>query len=113
MPKKGKGFVSTNCWETSPANVRLWFLWSWSVRVLPVFSEKSIDERSTQKTLGSKTASKKYRRFLWSTSVRQRVEEILGWSVVLMPRGTETLRITLSMLARDSVGLAFWGIAFT
>ncbi|CFW46207.1 Uncharacterised protein [Bordetella pertussis] len=50
---------------------------------------------------------------LWSATVRQRVDEILGWSGVVMPYGTETLRITLNTLAIASTGSSLLGIAFT
>ena len=44
-------------------------------------------------------------------SVRQRVEEILGSSGVLSPKGTETLRITLKTLATARFGSSNFGIA--
>ena len=80
---------------------------------MPLFAEKSSRARSTQKTFGVSTDSKKYSLRLWSATVRQRVEEMLGWSGVVMPNGTETLRITLKALAMVWTGSGVLGIAFT
>ena len=74
---------------------------------------KSRAFRSTQKVLGVSADSKKYSLRWWSNTVRQRVEEILGCPGVLMPYGTDTLRITLNTLARALFGFSSLGIAFT
>jgi len=48
---------------------------------------------------------------LWSATVRQRVEEMFGSSGVLMPNGTDALRITLKTLASAFTGSSALGIA--
>ena len=83
------------------------FFWSGprsSFITFPLSGEKSSLVRSTQNTFGVSADSKKYSLRLWSDTVRQRVEEMLGWSGVVMPKGTEVLRITLKALAIEGVG---------
>ena len=69
--------------------------------------------RSTQNVFGVSADSKKYSLRLWSATVRQRVEEMLGSSGVLMPNGTDALRITLKTLASAFTGSSLLGIAST
>ena len=69
--------------------------------------------KSTQKVFGVIADSKKYSFCLWSITERQRVEEMFGSPGVVMPYGTETLRITLNTLASDRRASWFFGTALT
>jgi hypothetical protein len=63
------------------------------------FLEKSMSFKLTQKIFGVSADSKKYILFLWSETVLHLVEEIFGSPGVLIPKGTEQLRMTLKTLA--------------
>src|SRR5262249_49318616 len=62
-------------------------------------SEKSRSDSGTQKAFGLVAESKNSTLFFWSQTVRQSVEEMLGFVGWVTPNGTPMERMTLSTLA--------------
>jgi hypothetical protein len=105
------GSASLKSFTAFPENTFLWSFPKSSFFTLPVWLEKSTCFRSTQNVFGVNADSKKYSLRLWSATVLQRVDEILGSLGVVMPKGTDTFRMTLNTLASALTGSSSLGIA--